>query len=199
VRDVNGSSDVLDVSGDHGEVLQKGGTVIVLWGEKGGGEMRWGWVGVLLVLWLSACGRTPTPAPTPTPTPIGYGLDDEAAIRAVLDAEAEGVLRQDIDLLMRLWAEDGEVRDANHTPDDPSDDAVWQGRDAIYQRYVHLVFPGNPQQVAHPDLEIRIEGTYAVVTSTTLIGDEIAPGGDRWELIKQDGYWLIYRLIYNLE
>ncbi len=148
---------------------------------------------------LAACVGPSTPTLPPTPTPIGYGLEDEAAIRAVLAAEAEGVARQDIDLLLRLWTEDAEVRDANHTPDDPSDDAVWRGKTAIYQRYVHLVFPGNPQVVAHTDLEIRIEGSRAVVTSTTRIGEEVAPGGDRWELIKQDGYWLIRRLIYNLE
>lgn len=163
--------------------------------------MRARYVVPLLVMvgLLSGCTQPNTPTPTPTPTPVGYGLPDRDAIRAVLDAEARGVSQQDIDLLMSLWAEDGEVRDANHTPDDPSDDAVWSGAVAIYQRYVHLVFPGNPGYVAHPDMDIRIEGNRAVVTSTTRIGDEIAPAGDRWELIKRDGHWLIYRLTYNLE
>ncbi len=154
---------------------------------------------ILTITFVTACGQPATPTPTPTPTPIGYGLPDEEAIRAVLDAEARGVADQNIDLLMSLWAEDGEVRDANHTPDDPADDAVWRGSVAIYQRYVHLVFPGNPAYVAHPDLEIRIEGDRAVVTSTTRIGEEIAPAGDRWELVKRDGRWLLYRLTYNLE
>ncbi len=149
---------------------------------------------------LSGCiSRTPTTPTPPTPTPIGYGLEDEAAIRAVIEAEAEGVVRRDVDLLMRLWAEDGEVRDANHTPDDPSDDAVWQGKDAIYLRYVHVVFPGNPTEVAHPDMTIVIQGDRAVVTSTTRIGNEVAPAGDRWELVKREGRWLLYRLTYNLE
>ena len=153
----------------------------------------------LMALALVACTKPATRAVTSSPTPVGYGLPDEEAIRAVLDAEARGVADQNIDLLMNLWAEDGEVRDANHTPDDPTDDAVWRGSVAIYQRYVHLVFPGNPAYVAHPDLEIRIEGDRAVVTSTTRIGEEIAPAGDRWELVKRDGRWLLYRLTYNLE
>ncbi len=149
-----------------------------------------------------ACTSPPSPSPppiAPSPTPVGFGLPDEEAIRAVLDAEARGVATQDIDLLMSLWAEDGEVRDANHTPNDPSDDAVWRGSVAIYQRYVHLVFPGNPSYVAHPDMQIHIEGDRAVVTSTTRIGEEIAPAGDRWELVKRGGRWLLYRLTYNLE
>ncbi len=154
---------------------------------------------LLLALNTAGCGTPPPPTPTPGPTPVGYGLQDEEAIRAVLDAEARGVAEQDIDLLMSLWADDGEVRDANHTPNDPSDDAVWRGKVAIYQRYVHLVFPGNPSYVAHPDMEIHIEGNTAVVTSTTRIGNEVAPAGDRWELIKQDGRWFLYKLTYNLE
>ena len=157
---------------------------------------------VLLILiplvLLVACGGARTPA-TPTPTPIGFGLPDREAIMAVLDAEARGVADKDIDLLMRLWAPAGEVRDAKHTPDNPDDDAVWKGKDAIYQRYVHLVFPGNPTYVAHPDMQITIVGDRAVVTSTTRIGAEVAPGGDRWELVKRDGRWLLYRLTYNLE
>ncbi|NPA91036.1 MAG: hypothetical protein GXO55_06270 [Chloroflexi bacterium] len=136
---------------------------------------------------------------TPTPTPVGWGLPDEEAIRAVLDAEARGVAEKNVDLLMQLWAEDGEVRDARHTPDLPQDDAVWRGRDAIYQRYVHLVFPGNPQYVAHTDLVITIQGDHAVVTSTTHIGGEVSQAGDRWELVKREGRWLLYRLTYNLE
>ncbi len=151
---------------------------------------------LFLMMFLVGCHRS---GGTPTPTPVGWGLDDRAAIEAVLQAEARGVATQDITLLMSLWAEDGEIRDARHTPDDPSDDAVWRGKDAIYQRYVHLVFPGNPGLVAHPDLHIRVEGDHAVVTSTTRIGSEVAPGGDRWELVKRQGRWLLYRLTYNLE
>lgn len=146
---------------------------------------------------LATCTRQP--ATTPTPTPVGFGLDDEAAVRAVIEAEARAVATQDIATLMTLWAADAQVVDARHTPQDPADDAVWQGRDAIYQRYVHLVFPGNPQLVAHPDMVITIRGDRAVVTSTTRIGTEVSPGGDRWELVKRQGRWWLYRLVYNLE
>ncbi len=154
-------------------------------------------LGVFLL--LGGCGGTRTPPPTPTPTPVGWGLPDEEAIRAVLDAEARGVMHQDIDLLMALWSEAGEIRDARHTPNDPSDDVVWTGKQAIYQRYVHLVFPGNPTVVQHPDMVIHIDGDRAVVTSTTRIGQEVAPGGDRWELRKENGAWKLLRLVYNNE
>ncbi len=154
------------------------------------------WMWVLVLFMGVGCAHTAT---TPTPTPVGWGLDDREAIAAVLEAEARGVAAQDITLLMRLWAEDGEVRDARHTPDDPSDDVVWRGKDAIYQRYVHLVFPGNPQVVSHRDMRIEILGDRAVVISTTHIGQENSPAGDRWELVKRNGRWLLYRLKYNLE
>ncbi len=161
-------------------------------------EKRWWGVVIVALIMLAACRGGGT-ATAPTPTPIGAGLPDKKAIIAVLDAEAQGVAHQNVDLLMRLWAQDGMVRDARHTPDNPGDDAVWQGRDAIYQRYVHLVFPGNPTYVAHTDLQITLHGNHAVVTSTTRIGAEVAPAGDRWELVKRKGHWLLYRLTYNLE
>ncbi len=153
----------------------------------------------LIILALAGCRGANLPSGTPTPTPVGWGLPDEAAIRAVLNAEARGVQTQDIELLMSLWAEEGEVRDARHTPDDPTDDIVWSGKTAIYQRYVHLVFPGNPGLVEHPDVAVHIEGGRAVVTSTTRIGQEVAPGGDRWELRKEHGTWKLLKLVYNNE
>ncbi len=155
-------------------------------------------VGIFTLI-LTGCGGSHLSSATPTATPVGWGLPDEEAIRAVLNAEARGVQAQDIDLLMSLWSEEGEVRDARHTPTDPSDDIVWSGKTAIYQRYVHLVFPGNPSVVEHPDVDIHVEGNQAVVTSTTRIGQEVAPGGDRWELRKENGVWKLLRLVYNNE
>ena len=139
-----------------------------------------------LLLALSACGRS-NPA------------KDREAIAAVLQAEAQGVAAKDIGKVMSLWAEDAEIRDAHHTPDDPSDDVVWSGKDAIRERYVKVVFPGNPSSVSHPDMQVSIHGNEAVVTTTTKIGNEVAPSGDRWTLKKVKGRWLLTSLTYNLE
>ncbi len=146
---------------------------------------------------LAACGRPAAPERPPTPTPMPSS--DEMAIRQLLDAEAEAVMEQDIDRLMEIWAEDGEVIDARHTPDQPEDDARWKGKDAIRERYVVGVFPGAPATVAHPIVDLVISGDTAVVTTTTQIGSETAEAGDRWTFARREGRWVITSLTYNLE
>ena len=164
---------------------------------------RWCYL-LVIVLVLTACGRPsapPLPA-TPTPllrTPTPVPATDEEAILQLLAAEGEGVVQQDIERLMEIWAEDGVVIDARHTPDDPSDDLTWRGRDAIRQRYVTLVFPGNPEVAGATDVQLTIEGDTAEALATTRIGAEVAPGGDRWTFAKRGGRWLITSLTYNLE
>ena len=106
---------------------------------------------------------------------------------------------QDIGGLMNLWAPEAVIADAKHTPDNPNDDARWRGRDAIRERYVVLVFPGNPSLVSPADVKIVIDGDKATAISTTRIGAETSPGGDRWEFVKRDGRWWITGLTYNLE
>jgi ketosteroid isomerase-like protein len=155
----------------------------------------------LILLLVAACGPTGAPtAPTPksrgTPTPTP--ASDEEAIHHLLNAEAEGVLNQDIDLLMNLWAPDGVVTDANHTPDDPSDDLVWEGAEAIKERYL-VIFQSFPTQAAHPDVEMSISGDSAEATTTTTIGVDMYPKGDKWTFAKVEGRWYITSLTFNLE
>ncbi|HEY64600.1 MAG TPA: DUF4440 domain-containing protein [Caldilineae bacterium] len=166
--------------------------------------MRKGWFLFLLIMLLVACSRSEAPARSPTPTPIPrtptpVPSSDEEAILQLLNAEAEAVVAQDIDRLEEIWAKDGVVIDAKHTPDNPDDDARWQGWDAIRERYVVVVFPGAPQMVAHPLVDIKISGDTAVVTTTTQIGSEVAAAGDRWTFARRDGRWVITSLTYNLE
>lgn len=161
----------------------------------------------LVLVLLSACSRpTPTPEPTPTPAPQGGSCSleaafdsDEAAIDAVLNAEGEFVVAQQIDPLLDLWLEAGRVTDAKNTPDAAEDDQTWDGIDAIRHRYVRTVFPGAPAAVQHVDQSITIEGERATVVASTEIGTEVSPGGDRWELAKRDGCWYLETLTYNLE
>jgi hypothetical protein len=154
-------------------------------------------------LFISGCIGPPSP---PARTDIGSCIlgsspasSDEQAIRAVLAAEGELVVKQDIAQLMQLWAEEGYVADAKNTPQNPADDQFWLNKDAIRHRYVRTVFPGAPQQARPSDLIISIEGDHAVVTATTRIGNEISPAGDRWTLAQLDGCWVLESLTYNLE
>ncbi len=156
------------------------------------------------LLFAGGCGAPTAVVPTPTISaaaemPSSPPAGDEEAIAWVLEMEGRGVVEKDIDLLMGLWVEDGRVVDARHTPDDPSDDLVWQGYYAVRDRYITLVFPGNPAQAAPADLRIELSGDRAVVTSTTRIGAEVSPAGDRWTLVRTPAGWRIESLTYNLE
>jgi len=156
----------------------------------------------LILLLVAACGPAaapiapsgPSPRGTDTPTPAS----DEEAILQLLNAEAEGVVQQDIDRLMEIWAADGMVTDANHTPDDSSDDLVWEGAEAIKERYL-IIFQSFPTQAAHPDVELTIRGDTAEATTTTTIGVDMAPKGDKWTFTKIEGRWYIASLTFNLE
>jgi hypothetical protein len=156
-----------------------------------------------LVFWLAGCQWSIAPSAPPDNgsciLQLAEDASDEASISAVLAAEGQLVVKQDIDQLMKLWAEGGQVTNAKNTPGQTEDDQHWLDKDAIRHRYVRTVFPGAPQQAAPADLVITIQGDQAVVTATTQIGNEVSPAGDRWILVKQDGCWLIESLTYNLE
>lgn len=160
-----------------------------------------------LLLITTACGAaTVAPQPQATVVPVGSctleitgTASDEDAIAAVLAAESDFVVQQNIQALMALWHAGSYVADAKNTPDDPNDDQRWVDKDAIRHRYVRTVFPGAPTLAQPRDLEIAITNAQATVTATTQIGDEISPGGDRWLLSKANGCWGIDSLTYNLE
>lgn len=160
---------------------------------------------LLLVLTAAACAAPATapiqPAPTTSAarTSVPQPADPNAAINQLLRLEGEGVVAQDIAALMDLWLSEGVVTDAKHTPDDPKDDATWRGRDAIRERYQVLVFPAAPAAAGPVDVQIVLDGDRATATSTTRIGNEVSPGGDRWTFVKRDGRWWIESLTYNLE
>ncbi len=153
---------------------------------------------LLLALLLAACREPPSTAGS-CGLNLPAGSDDHAAIAAVINAEGQLVVAQEIDALMALWSESGYVADAKHTPEQIDDDRFWRGSDAIRHRYVRTVFPGAPAAVIPSDLIVQIDGARAEVSATTHIGDEVATAGDRWVLIKARGCWVIESLTYNLE
>jgi len=126
---------------------------------------------------------------------------DRAAIQVVLDAEARDVVAHNLDAVMALWCANGVVRDAKHTPDDTSDDVLWQGKDAIAQRYLHLVFPGVPRLIEHSIVRLQWHdgGKEVIVLISTRINSETAIDGDKWILRWQDGRYCLQETIYNLE
>ena len=137
------------------------------------------------------------PAPrqrTPTPVPA----NDEEAIRQIIVAEGEGVVQQDIDRLQGMWATDGVVTDANHTPDNPSDDKTWKGWAAIRDRYVNIVFPSNPAFAEHPNIRVTLTGDTATALADTKIGITNLKDNDKWTFRKIDGQWRITSLTFSL-
>jgi len=149
---------------------------------------------------LAGCAPAERPAtPSPTPPAIVLPAESEEALRALIQHEADLIVSQQIDPLMSLWVEDAVVTDARHTPADAADDLVWKGRYAVRDRYVTLVFPGNPQSARPEIVSMEIEGDRAVVTSTTRIESEVSPAGDRWTFRRLPAGWRIESLTYNLE
>jgi ketosteroid isomerase-like protein len=157
---------------------------------------------VLLVL-AAACWSAPvTPilSPlTPTPSPARSVASDREAILALMAAEAEAAVHDDAARLLTLWAADGLVRDANHTPADPNDDYTWIGHDAILSRYLTVVFPLHLTQLARIDVLLTVEGDTATVIATTVIEGEVSPGGERWTFARFEGEWRITSITFNLE
>jgi hypothetical protein len=154
---------------------------------------------------MAACGSAPPPVGSCT-LPLPADAGDEDAIKAVIHAEGQFVVDQDIEALMALWRPGSFVADAKNTPDD-ADNQYWRDKDAIRHRYVRTVFPGaaasaNPAALLVTIAAATTTGTAletATVQATTQIGAEISPAGDRWVLIKEAGCWSIESLTYNLE
>ncbi len=80
---------------------------------------------LVISLLLAACGAADAPVIGSCTLPLDDDASDTDKIAALLRAEGELVVAQEIDALMALWASGGEVVDAKHTPADPIDDQKW--------------------------------------------------------------------------
>jgi hypothetical protein len=155
---------------------------------------------LLPLLLLAACSAPAPAAPGGSCTLVlPQAASDEEAITALLRAEGELVVQQQIELLMALWVDGASITNAKNTPAAAADDQFWRDKDAIRHRYVRTVFPGAPAAAMPADLQISATGDRAEVIATTRIGDEVSPGGDRWTLVKRGNCWLLENLTYNLE
>lgn len=135
-------------------------------------------------------------SPTLPPTPL---TSDREAILALMAAEAGAAVHDDAAHLLELWAADGLIRDANHTPDDLTDDYIWIGHDAILSRYLTIVFPLHLTQLARTDVLLTIDGDTATAAATTVIEGEISPGGEQWTFARLGDEWRITSIVFNLE
>ncbi len=149
----------------------------------------------LVVACQSSAVNPPQPGPSPTPVvpPTAQPATDDEAISELIRLEGAGIVSQDLEGLMGLWAEDAVITDAKHTPDDAADDARWKGRDAIRDRYVVLVFPGAPSTAGATEVALTITGDTATATATTAIGDEVGPDGRSLDLRASRGALVDHR------
>lgn len=116
-----------------------------------------------------------------------------------MDTHQQAVLTDDVQGLLDIWADDGIIIDANHTPDNPTDDHVWRGLDAVLSYYTTVLFPLYLTEIGPVDTVLTVNGLEAVMTGTTMIGAEVSPGGERWTFAFRDGEWKITGLTFNLE
>lgn len=149
---------------------------------------------------------TSTSSPTLTPTvtvrcPVTAATDEEA-IRALVLAEANRVLHQDLEGVVALF-------DENALKWDKARNQSWQGEAQIRNYYEvawrEIVYT----QVLHTNIVITVTGTTATARNdssgtyinrkTSEIGSWDNPRGDSWTFVKgADGCWLITGHRFNL-
>ena len=146
---------------------------------------------VTAALWLAACTRAPAPVPLvptpfPPPAPAFAALPAADALPALVRAERDASRRGDLPLLAALWAEDARIVDSRGTAD-TRDDYVWQGRNALLDRYAIVVFPAPPPPLEEPlALEIAVSDDTAMARF----------GVDHWRFVQREGRWWLSELAY---
>ncbi len=129
----------------------------------------------------------------------------ESFVKAKIFLEERATLQQDIEAIMKLWTEDGVIRDANYTPDNLGDDRVWTGTHQIRLRYAEEFARREYLHLEHRKVSVLIEETRAVLVNdldARLLSDGtlqkvFLSRGDRWELVKKGDEWKIKSLTYN--
>lgn len=145
------------------------------------------------------------PLQTPMVAPALITTPTATQIKAVLFLEEQSALNADVDQAMRLWGENGVIRDANYTVGDERDDRVWTGVEEIRKRYVQEFSQRRYLSLAHTDASVFIEGDRATVVNDlraeiqtdTGIQTVFLSRGDRWTFTKQRDGWRITELIVN--
>lgn len=146
---------------------------------------------IFMSMALNACTRAPgymhfaTPAPSIAAVAFG-DTPIEIALSALIIEERTAARERDLATLAQLWAHDARIVDGRGT-DDPAAAYVWQGRDAILDRYVLAVFPAPPPPLTEP-LDLVVEQQDDSATATL--------NNDRWRFTFAEGRWWLQELSY---
>lgn len=138
----------------------------------------------------------------------GYGLirgKSKMEIKTRVLMEEDASLNGDVDYALALWSPDGVIVDLNNTPDNPSDDQVWEGLEAIRKRYVEEYAERKYLSLLHSDVSITIEGDEAVMINGLSAIIQTKAGvkevnlatTDKWVFKKKGDEWKIVRLEIN--
>jgi hypothetical protein len=178
--------------------------------------------GVWLILtWLSvalvgtACQPAAPPPPTAVESPAApralapTAQDESAAVSEppeiaipwLIFAERAAANRGELTRLAMLWAEESRVFD-RRGHEDARHHYVWQGKDAVLNRYVVAVFPHAPPLLADDALdELAIDAAFEPTRRVENLqeGDIVRAvnNDDRWQFIWQEGRWYILELSYT--
>lgn len=151
---------------------------------------------------LTACTRAParlSPLETGALPPSGMqehvlpsvimdrssGSIEEIAV-ALIRAERNAVQARDLATLAQLWASNARIIDRRGSHD-LNHAYVWEGRDAILDRYLLAVFPAPPPPFSEPiDPIVHLEGDTATATLDN----------DRWQFVFREGRWWLKELSY---
>jgi hypothetical protein len=103
--------------------------------------------------------------------------------------EREASIAGNLPLLATLWAADARIVDGRGSAE-TSDDLVWDGRDAILDRYKMAVFPAPPPPLTMGELVsaiLTVKGDVATLVN----------GTDQWHFTLADGRWWLQKLVYS--
>ncbi len=126
-------------------------------------------------------------------------------IKAKIYEEGDIALRGDIDEAASLWSPQGFIYDVNLTPDDPSDDYIWRGKEGIRQRYQEEFAQRIYESLAHKAISVVVEGDtaraendlYAVIKTERGTENVLLRKSDKWTFKKEGSEWKITGLIVN--
>jgi len=157
---------------------------------------RW-WTYLGMVCLLAGCAAAVTPvAPQAAETPPAiaapiFALQGtaQAAVTALILAERQAAIDQDLALLGQLWDADARIVDGRNSVT-ARDDYIWQGRAAVLDRYHVAVFP-----FVLPPL-----GALDAGASIVIVGDvaTVRHGVDTWQLRKAEQRWWLTELRYQV-
>lgn len=129
----------------------------------------------------------------------------ESFVKALILLEEEAAITKDLNMALALWHEDGEVRDANYTAADESDDTVWKGINNVRRRYREEYRLRTYYSIQHKNISVFIDDNDAIVVNDLAASYSDKTGlkkvylskGDRWVLKKFGDQWKIMSLTVN--